>query len=374
MALKIAHLNVVRGFPGLLKQLEYEENAAKHLDGVEWDVHLYVEEDADQSLANPIPTVWRGIFRRKLFAWIWLLKNSRRYDYVLVRHIEFDPFALLFAWFIRNRVLVFHAKSEKELRLIRRGWKGWAAAKLEGFSGRVAARTASAILGVTNDIREYEVRNRALGEDFASGIYPNGILVESVPVIDDLRPTDAINIAFMCGSFAEWHGLDIIMDALFEEEKEQRLDESIVLHLIGDANEKQIAAIREFQGFSSKHQVIWYSSLCEKSYRSVFSECHVGLGSLAMYRNDLEEGATLKVREMLAMGVPVYSGHRDTAIPDEFPYYRIHQGNILKEIIDFSYESQGTQRETIRERARPLVDKSAYMKSVSDFLAGLKRN
>ena len=54
-----------------------------------------------------------------------------------------------------------------------------------------------------------------------------------------------------------------------------------------------------------------------------------------MYRNGLTDGCTLKVREMLAMGLPIFSGHKDTALPDNFPYYFSEGGNI-EDIIEFS--------------------------------------
>ena len=36
---------------------------------------------------------------------------------------------------------------------------------------------------------------------------------------------------------------------------------------------------------------------------------------------DMEEACTLKVREYLASGLPVVSGHRDSGLPADFPFY-----------------------------------------------------
>lgn len=73
-----------------------------------------------------------------------------------MRHMTFDPFALIFAPLIPNRVSIHHAKEIEELRLIRQGWKGRLASVVEKFCGKFSVCKAKMILGVTNEIAEYE--------------------------------------------------------------------------------------------------------------------------------------------------------------------------------------------------------------------------
>ena len=54
-------------------------------------------------------------------------------------------------------------------------------------------------------------------------------------------------------------------------------------------------------------------NLKQKEYWKIFCNCNIGIGSLAMYRNGLTDGCTLKVREMLlwdylfpAIKIPLY--------------------------------------------------------------------
>ena len=131
-------------------------------------------------------------------------RNAKRYDYVIVRHMEFDPFALFFAWFVPNRVLVHHSKEVLELRQIRKGWTGRAAALLENVSGKVATRTATALVGVTHEVGAYQKDFRGLSEGFPVGFFPNGVNVDSVPLLGDDRPNEVIEVGFMCGTFAAW--------------------------------------------------------------------------------------------------------------------------------------------------------------------------
>jgi hypothetical protein len=81
-----------------------------------------------------------------------------------------------------------------------------------------------------------------------------------------------------------------------------------------------------------------------------------------MFREGLHEGATLKVREYLAAGIPVYSGHKDTALPESFAFY-FHESKInLKNMINFGLKMQKTKREDIRNQALPYVEKENIIK------------
>ncbi len=65
--------------------------------------------------------------------------------------------------------------------------------------------------------------------------------------------------------------------------------------------------------------------------------------------------ASLKVRDYLAAGVPVVSGH-DDVFPDDFPYYR-RTGTDIEAILAAAHEWRSVDRATVREAARPHIDK-----------------
>lgn len=372
MSLRIAHLSIARGFPGLVRQLEYEYWSARQIADIEWKTLAYTYDDDERPFVKRLPRVFQGIFRRKLFGWIWLLRHAKEYDFVMMRHMTFDPFALILAYFVKNRVVIFHSKTDRELPLIRPGMRGRAAGLLEKISRDVVVRMAAGVLGVTEEIRDYHVNGRKIEKPPPSTIYPNGILVEKVTAVDDRRSDGVLEIGFMCGAFAQWHGLDLIMNALDQKANREEMTWKVVLHLIGTVNETQRRAIDRFNEVSRADRIVWHGCMNERGYRTVFARCHVGLGALAVERQNLNECATLKVREMLAMGVPVYSGHRDAAIPDDFSYYRVRKGDLLGELIDFALENRATDRQTVRELASPYIDKVARMRAVADFLAGIK--
>ena len=91
---------MTRSFPGLLKQIEYDRLITSSNRRIEFDIFPFLHGGKHTSFVNKIPSIFRGVFGRKFFAWLWLIKNSKKYNYIIVRHMEFDPFALIFAWFV----------------------------------------------------------------------------------------------------------------------------------------------------------------------------------------------------------------------------------------------------------------------------------
>ncbi len=75
-------------------------------------------------------------------------------------------------------------------------------------------------------------------------------------------------------------------------------------------------------------KIILHGKLSQNELAAVASSCDIGLASFGFSRIGMEEGCTLKVREYLAEGIPVYSGHRDAGLPVDFPYYKIGPANM----------------------------------------------
>lgn len=370
--IKIAYLVVMRSFPGLIAQRRYEREVCSQLEGVIWENFTFLDGLTDSREASPIPGVFRGVLGRKLFAWFWLLKNANRYDFVVVRHMEFDPFALIFARFVRNRITVHHSKEVIELLAIRKDWRGRLASALERLSGRVAVRNACGLMAVTNEVRLFQKSARCLPEDFPSHNFPNGIAVNQVAVLKDNRSSESYQIAFVAGTFAPWHGLDVLLEVIESFDKLKWRIADITLHLIGSVPHDYDEQIRRINDGYSPFCILVHGRKEQAEYRQLLDRCDGAIGSLAMHRIELTEGSTLKVREMLALGLPVFSGHVDTAIPKDFPYMKVASGewNLLT-LIDFLERHRKTSREEVRQAATPYIDKMSIMTSAAEFLRGI---
>lgn len=365
--MKIVHLTVVRQLnQGQTKQLRYEYDASKTLKGCDWKTIAYHNGPLTESYMRRIPAPFRALFLRNLWGWLVALNLSRSHDFIMMRHMTFDPFALIFAPLIPNRASVHHAKEVEELRLVRKGWMGRAASWLERVSGRFSVRRTQVVLGVTQEIAEYERDLHAPGKSI--GVYPNGVDVTQIPILDDKRDPGSINAAFVCGTFSAWHGLDKLIAAV-DVYQQKPGDLPLHIHLIGELSDMQVSEIRATE--DRKRFFKHHGILREVEYRAILEKCDIGFSSLAMERQNLNEGSTLKVREMLAMGLPIYSGHIDLALPEDEDFVEMTQHPSLSEIQLFGKSAKGISRSAVRLESQVRIEKRAAMQSTVNLLVAI---
>lgn len=362
--LRLVHVTLYRDLPaGVRKQILWEQKAALMLKGAQWDQLALHGGAVQESFEKRIPRLFRPMFLRHLYAWMVLWRIRKQYDYLLVRHMPFDPFAIIFAPLIRNRITIHHAKEVLELKLIRGGIAGQLAAMLERVSGKVAVATARAVLGVTPELAEYQTQLRAPNKP--RSVYANGIDLQSVSLLDDARNPQRVEAAFICHTFSAWHGLDRLIDVIVSAAPSP---DALVIHLIGSLSETQKRQIASQPAAAAIFQL--HGMLESDAYRTLLARCDIGIGSLAMDRQNLTQGSTLKVRELLASGLPLFSNHEDPSLPDAFPYYRLAPLD-LPALLDFARDMKSYTRQQVREASAPYIDKRASMQKVVDWLQNL---
>lgn len=362
--LKIAHLTVVRQLSkGQDNQLRWEYESAQEIDNAHWDTYVFHNGPVTGPFVKTLPFLFRRLFARKMYAWLVALKLSREHDFILMRHITSDPFAFIFAPLINNRISIHHAKEVHELRLIRKGWKGSGASMLERLSGRYAVKKARAILGVTEEIAKYERDLQAPNQLIS--VYSNGINLKNVTLLNDLRSQNEVHAVFMCGTYSPWHGLDKLVKSV--DEYTGSSDEiKIYIHLVGLLSETQRVDI---EATETRRRIFrCYGLLPENEYRPILERCDFGIASLALERKGLSEGSTLKTREMLALGLPIYSGHRDVALKDGFDFVKVVKSPDMYEMTNFGLSCKTIDRVTVRKASEAMIDKSGAMKSVIQFI------
>ena len=365
--IKIAYLIVSLSYSGIVKQIEYDYQLTKNIKNLDWKNFTFLDQIEANSHSKKLPFLFRGVFGRRLFLWIWLLKNSKNYDFVIMRHMEFDIFSVIFSWFVPNRIHIHHSKEIEELKLRRNNWKGKIASKVEKFTGGIAVRNASAILTVSKDLMQYQRTIRKLSKDFPIFHFPNGIIVKNTPILKEVIHNDySIEIGFIADRFHPWHGLDLLLDSC-KNYLRKDLNRRLIFHLIGKIDTGYLNQIKIINQSNGKIKFKTYGTLKQKEYWKIFCSCNIGIGSLAMYRNGLTDGCTLKVREMLAMGLPIFSGHKDTALPEDFPYYYSKGGNI-DDIINFSGKFANVTRREVRDASFKYIEKSLWFNSLAKDL------
>jgi len=218
-------------------------------------------------------------------------------------------------------------------------------------------KSARGLAGVTEEIRNYETSRFPHLEDHAL-VIPNGFNFHRSSVALNLRKPNQFDFVFVCAEFSTWHGLDRLLSAI--EAHGTPLGRAITIHLVGRLTDLQRNMLdsSEVEGVT----FVRYGTLSPAETSTVLAECHVAIGSLALDRKGLTEAGTLKVREYLAAGLPVYATHKDASIPKDFPYYMNDQDGVsIENIVRFAEQSEGLSRETVREASKLYLDKEKIM-------------
>jgi glycosyltransferase involved in cell wall biosynthesis len=157
-------------------------------------------------------------------------------------------------------------------------------------------RRAIGFVCVTAEIGERLQRFRKPTAVIANGVDLSGY--ESLPPVAD----GPLRLVFAGSPGARWHGVDKMIALA------RRLPQ-IHIDLIGPSPDAE-----------QPSNVTSHGMLGRTDYQTLIARADVGIGTLAMHRNGMDEGSTLKVREYLAFGLPCVIGYRDTDFPTPVPF------------------------------------------------------
>lgn len=352
---------------GQRAQLEYERAAAQSLEGTIWETHTLTPAPERTDGGPRIPAWARRFQLAKLYAWWHIWRHGSQYDVVLMRSISPDPFAALMAPLVPNLLTIHHSKEIEEISLVTKGPRLALTLFLEGGFKRWAFRRLRGVVGVTEEIARYEAKRFPRASIVAT--YPNGIDIASFEIAEDPSPGPApLRAVFVCSVFYAWHGLDRLLDAL----KALPVADGpppVVVDLVGTLDDEQQSQV---EALVERGLVVVHGDLSSQEMLAVFKEARVAIASLALDRNSLRQASTLKVRQYLAAGLPVYSTHVDAGLPSDFPYYFCDDhGFSVERMTAFHDALEDRSRVSVREAARRHVDKQAIMESlISQLGAG----
>ena len=358
--------STVRHRLGIIQQMQWELGAAKALE-LPWKTQLYcpknligtgtgfscIKESSCVAAENSESSL------KELLTWLklqkefyqWLGHEIDQYDILLLRYSIHDPFLFPFLHRIRiPTLLVHHTLETHELAVkhtpvsILRIWA-------EKMMAKRSLRAASGIIGVTQEILDYELMRRN-GSDIPATVYPNGIHYEK-DTADDCR-TNVPELLMVASRFQIWHGLDLLLDSIGYCSK------PFTLHLVGELTTAQKA-----RG-SSDTRIQVHGSLNHNQIKSIAARCWTGLSPFALHRNCMKQACTLKVREYFMMGLPVYANYQET-LPDNFPYFCQGEANI-EHILLFANEMRSVPRKSVADSAEPYISKTALLKELYEWL------
>lgn len=204
----------------------------------------------------------------------------------------------------------------------------------------------------------------------------NGICVDDIKPVSCLEDNGTIDLLAVA-SFYSYHGYDRIISSLSRYYR-QGGDKEILLHMVGEG-----PASEEFRQCAKKNnvedKVIFYGFKTGDELDEIYEKADIALGSLALYRINIDISSNLKIREYLAKGLPIISGCNEDAFDckDEYKFFLQVPNDSseidMKTIIDFYnsvYEDKLTRaqiREEIRKYAKEKVDMVNTMRPIIEY-------
>lgn len=358
------HFNLHRTIPpGVVNQLIDETCAIEmnsSIKDIEWINKVFSHDIVDLPFCESVPhaegaklisSVSDYILLRKT-AYRWLLRNSDDFHKVLVRYRMGDIFQYHYCKKLTGRYFTIHHTLEVPEARSRKGMPGLIESSLERLLGPGVLEGATGIIGVTREIINYELSR--VKNPKPSYCLPNGILLDNYPIIADSR-SGILKILFVASAPLPWHGIDIITQAFTNS------TEDFQLHMVGNLG-----------GNKNKedNRIIYHGQQDQKYINELACRCDVGLGAFALFRKNMKEACSLKVRQYLAQGLPVFSGHLDSGLPVKFEFYQIGE-LIVDKVLSYAEQCRKHDRVTIREAATPYIDKVKIMQGLVEWLDGL---
>lgn len=237
--------------------------------------------------------------------------------------------------------------------------------------GNAIRKYTDAIVGVTNEITQYEV-SRSGDYNKHHITIGNGFDAASTPV---RRPPDydGGDLHLLCvANVSRWHGLDRLLQGLAAYDGTPK----VILHIGGDGSElPQLHKLTNELGIGDR--VIFHGFTTGKALDDLFDQCHVAVGSLGIHRIGLKEASILKAREYCARGIPFIYGIADPDFPVDVPYI-LHlpadESPInIDQVLAFAQEvcADPDHPQKMRRYAEEHLDWSVKMKQLKEFLGAL---
>ncbi|WP_132978990.1 glycosyltransferase family 1 protein [Pigmentiphaga sp. D-2] len=353
---------MLKASSGIINQMRWEQEAASQLN-YPWTTKIFVPSTFEQTdslfyNASEATTLVgtrsildkvRYYFRIREEYYSWLLKLSDEYDALLLRYSTSDPCLASFIQKCKKPVfLVHHTLEIPELRAL--GGKDAPPRILSEFLlQKRNARHVRGILGVTDEIVRYQKNLFANPDSKSFYVYPNGIKFKPT---NKTEPSYQLvpNIVFIASAFQPWHGLDLLLESVASSNADFKL------HLIGNVDVKLM----------SDSRIISHGHCNGDKIDSIVSQCTLGLSSFGLHRNNMQEACTLKTREYLQDGIPVYAGHRDV-FPEDFKFFRNGPPDI-NSILDFEKTVCKHSRVEVAQAAQPYIGKDHLVRSLYSWL------
>ena len=360
--MKVAHVNLIYGTSKGVEQKLTEK--AQVADSLGIDIDFYILNLVKQERLGGVNYVRLktrkfplNIYDR-LFSRYGLIDRTvdlLPYDYIILRYPLADKSGVRFVK--KFNVITEHHTDELSERLAKLRFKTSLKQKIisllfylqEKRYGKSMLQNCKGLISVTK-----EIENRLLTKtncDVPSVVIPNGINVQKITQTGfkqfDGKQLDIVVLT--AGSFSVWLGVDRLLKSLSAYKGSVK----IMLHIVGHIDHGLLSNTS-----CSFSNIKLYGIKTGTELNDIMKNMHVAVGTLTLFRNNMQEACSLKTREYTARGIPFVLAHKDADLSGvdsnfQFCLYYPNDGSLLDidKLIDFV------------NRANKLPDLSKYMRN-----------
>lgn len=177
---------------------------------------------------------------------------------------------------------------------------------IEKILKRRYLRSLSGLVCITQEIANIEKKyNNKPTFIIGNGIDKDQISFIKKDIASEYR--DYINLLFIGSPNMPWHGIERLIDSFkFAKNKDK-----FMLHIVGYENIFNIL----------DDNIKFYGLINDKNMMDkLFAVSDIGIGTLALYKKNMNQAAALKIRHYLAKGLPVIIGYDDVDLQSDLPF------------------------------------------------------
>ncbi len=171
---------------------------------------------------------------------------------------------------------------------------------LERKLGAKCLELAAGGIAVTPEIEKLE---KIIYPSYKTVVITNGIVPDSKPLKSRSKDFSLLNGVFLAGTNAEWNGIERIAESFNASQIQDKMKLYFVGRIDDSLKKKYSSPSIHFVEYMSKEELVDF-----------LSKMHFAIGTCAIHKKGLMQGAVLKVREYLISGLPTVLGHSDPYI------------------------------------------------------------
>ncbi len=173
---------------------------------------------------------------------------------------------------------------------------------------------------------------------------------------------DTVKFVFIGTPNQNWHGLDKVLDLV-------KILIDFEFHIIGTTMEELKLISNNIPS-----NITVYGYLEQDKAEKIVLNCDIGISTLALHRNNMNEASPLKSRQYLALGLPIIVGYKDTDLSADTEFmlnignYESNVVDSIDEIKDFVNKASFFKPKEIRMKSKKFLDYNEKEKQRIAFL------